>query len=75
MESKLEKKQIADYFVNKENYEKAIEIYTEILGEELDNIDFNFSILSNRSLCWLKLEKYEMALKDCVRCTRIKPKL
>jgi len=70
--SKFEKKQIADNLVIEEKYDQAIEIYSLLLKNEEDT-SFNFNVRSNRSLCWLKLKKYELALKDSIKCTKIKP--
>lgn len=45
-------------------YNEALEIYSELLTQDMDN----FQILSNRASTYLKLKKYLKARDDCIRC-------
>ena len=51
------------------NYEQAIELYNEILEYDKNNCN----ILANRSLAYIKLKKYDLALIDTVNVTKVKP--
>jgi stress-induced-phosphoprotein 1 len=63
-----QKDQANQYFKDG-NYNQSVQLYTEIL--ELD--EDNFAVLSNRSAAYLKLEKYDLALVDAVKTTKLKP--
>jgi DnaJ family protein C protein 7 len=45
-------------------YEEAIDLYTKLLELDPHNKNFNSTILSNRALCYMKLNKNMEALKD-----------
>lgn len=62
------KNQANQYFKDSE-YQKAIEIYTQLL-EENEN---NEAILSNRSASYIKLEQFDLALNDAAKATKLKP--
>eukprot|EP01084_Bolivina_argentea_P049486 91002_1 len=55
-------------FVNL-NFKKAIHFYTK--GIELE--PNNHTLYSNRSVAYLKLNKYELALKDANKCIELQP--
>jgi len=60
-ESAIFLKEKGNIFFKHEDYEGAINAYTSALELEPENI----GCLSNRSICYLKLKKYEECLKDC----------
>lgn len=62
------KKDLGNEQFKAKNYEKAIEFYTEALEENTDH-----TILGNRSMAYLNLGKFEMALSDANECIKIKP--
>lgn len=64
-----EQKDSANKYFKEGDYDKAIKIYSEIL----DSDPKNHVILSNRSAAYIKLEKWNEALKDAVTSTKIKP--
>ncbi|XP_046374157.2 protein SGT1 homolog [Haliotis rufescens] len=53
-----------------ENYQRAIELYSEAIQAEDDRDDFYV----NRAQAYLKLEKYTEAYNDCSKACTIKPK-
>ena len=50
-------------------YKEAVNIYSQLLEWEPEN----FMVLSNRSAAYIKLEKWNDALKDAVMSTKLKP--
>ena len=65
-----ELKNIGDDFFNKNMFEEAIEKYT--LALDLDSDD-KYKIYLNRCLSFYKLKKYNKALSDAIKATRLKP--
>jgi tetratricopeptide (TPR) repeat protein len=65
----MDKKDKANQSLKNGNYEQAIELYNEILEYDKDN----YNILANRSLAYIKLKKYDLALIDTVNVTKVKP--
>ncbi|PNT62274.1 hypothetical protein BRADI_4g00747v3 [Brachypodium distachyon] len=63
-------KQQADEAFKKQDYLNASVLYTEAL--KIDN--FNATLLSNRSLCWLRMGDGERAFNDATECTKLRPK-
>lgn len=55
-------------FSNRE-YKKAAKIYRDALA-----LDFNQILLSNRAMCFIKLEDWDRATKDCLEALKIEPK-
>ncbi|XP_045205116.2 protein SGT1 homolog [Mercenaria mercenaria] len=58
-----------DEFIN-ENYQKAVELYTEALEQERSRDD----IFCNRAQAYLKLEKYKEAAEDAAEALLLNPK-
>ncbi|XP_038716396.1 ankyrin-1 isoform X2 [Tripterygium wilfordii] len=54
---------------NRQDYYMAIDAYTQ--GSDLDPTDA--TLLSNRSLCWIRLGQAEHALVDAKACRALKP--
>ena len=65
----MDKKEQANNYFKEGNYYAALDIYNELLDEDVDN----HLLLSNRSATYIKLCNYEKALDDAVRCTKLKP--
>ena len=65
----MEKKDQANQCFRDGNYEQAIKLYNEILETD----ENNYSILSNRSAAYIKLNKYDIALNDAINATKLKP--
>jgi stress-induced-phosphoprotein 1 len=65
----MDKKEQANNYFKEEKYDEAINLYSEILNEDQDN----HFVLSNRSATYIKMGKYDEALVDAVRCTKLKP--
>jgi len=63
-------KSIGDDFFNKNMFEEAIEKYTLALDFDSDD---KYKIYLNRCLSFYKLKKYNKALSDAIKATRIKP--
>ena len=63
-------KEDANKYVTEGKYMLAIDIYNKLLEE--DNID-SYILLSNRGLCYFKLNDYELSLKDLVKSTKKRP--
>ncbi|KAG6554247.1 hypothetical protein Mapa_004163 [Marchantia paleacea] len=68
-EKALEAKARGTEFFQTQNYTAAIDAYTQAL--DLD--PSNFQVLSNRSLCWLKIGQAEQALTDAQACRKLAP--
>ncbi len=65
----MDKKEEANNFFKEGKYEEAIKTYSEILEADPEN----YLILSNRSATYIKMEKYDEALLDAAKCTKLKP--
>ncbi|CAN6344092.1 unnamed protein product [Urochloa humidicola] len=63
------KRQGADAFRN-EDYLKALEFYTQALKVD----QFDATLFSNRSICWLRLGDGNKALYDAMECKDLRPK-
>ncbi|CAN6339245.1 unnamed protein product [Urochloa humidicola] len=63
------KRQGADAFRN-EDYLKALEFYTQALKVD----QFDATLFSNRSICWLRLGDGTKALYDAMECKDLRPK-
>jgi tetratricopeptide (TPR) repeat protein len=63
-------KNMGDDFFNENMFEEAIEKYT--LALDLDSDD-KYKIYLNRCLSFYKLKKYNKALSDAIKATRLKP--
>ena len=63
-------KSIGDNFFNENMFEEAIEKYT--LALDFDSND-KYKIYLNRCLSFYKLKKYNKALSDAIKATRLKP--
>jgi tetratricopeptide (TPR) repeat protein len=54
-----------------EDYETAVELYTrtlELNSTNEDQIAPDYQILSKRAMAYIKLNEYEEALKDAIKC-------
>jgi tetratricopeptide (TPR) repeat protein len=63
-------KSIGDNFFNENMFEEAIEKYTLALDFDSDD---KYKIYLNRCLSFYKLKKYNKALSDAIKATRLKP--
>ncbi|KAL6847462.1 hypothetical protein ACP4OV_023315 [Aristida adscensionis] len=63
------KRQAGDAF-KQEDYLKASVLYTQALRVD----QFDATLFSNRSLCWLRLGEGNKALQDAVECKELRPK-
>ena len=63
-------KSIGDDFFNKNMFEEAIKKYTLALDVDSDD---KYKIYLNRCLSFYKLKKYNKALTDAIKATRLKP--
>ncbi|TKW29862.1 hypothetical protein SEVIR_3G422800v4 [Setaria viridis] len=63
------KRQGTDAFRN-EDYLKALEFYTQALKVD----QFDATLFSNRSICWLRLGDGMKALYDAIECKNLRPK-
>ena len=63
-------KNIGDDFFNENMFEQAIEKYTLALDFDSDD---KYKIYLNRCLSFYKLKKYNKALSDAIKATRLKP--
>jgi tetratricopeptide (TPR) repeat protein len=59
-------KETADKYFNQNNYEEAINYYTTAL-----NNDDKFKIYMNRCLAYYKLSKFDLALEDAIKATKL----
>jgi tetratricopeptide (TPR) repeat protein len=66
---KINQKEAADKCFNENNYEEAIDYYTNALNS-LDN-DTKFKIYMNRCLSYYKLSKFDLALEDAIKATKL----
>jgi len=64
-----ETKEDANKLVQEGKYNMAVRIYTNLLKNNNDD----YILLSNRSVAFIKSRKYQLALKDCVKTTQLKP--
>ena len=62
-------KEKANEFYCEGKYYDAVNIYSQLLEWEPEN----YMVLSNRSAAYIKLEKWNDALKDAVMSTKLKP--
>lgn len=65
----MEKKNQANQYFKEGEYEQAIKLYSEIL--ETDETDY--AILSNRTATYIKANKYDLALNDAIKTTKLRP--
>ena len=65
----MEKKDQANQYFKYCDYEQAIKLYSEILETD----ENNHAVLSNRSAAYIKLYKYDLALIDAIKTTKLKP--
>ncbi|GBG90485.1 hypothetical protein CBR_g50831 [Chara braunii] len=65
----LEAKARGDIAFKKADYMSAIDAYTQ----SLDLIDYNAAVLSNRSLCWIRVGQAERALEDAQAARAARP--
>ncbi|XP_044378653.1 uncharacterized protein [Triticum aestivum] len=63
-------KRQADEAFKKQGYLNASVLYTQAL--KMDN--FDAKLLSNRSLCWLRMGDGQRAFDDATKCKRLRPK-
>ncbi|KAM0886503.1 hypothetical protein ACQ4PT_029615 [Festuca glaucescens] len=63
-------KRQADEAFKKQDYPNASLLYTQAL--RMDN--FDTKLLSNRSLCWLRMGDGQRAFDDAAKCKRLRPK-
>uniref|UniRef100_A0A453JG60 Serine/threonine-protein kinase BSK1-like TPR repeats domain-containing protein n=1 Tax=Aegilops tauschii subsp. strangulata TaxID=200361 RepID=A0A453JG60_AEGTS len=63
-------KRQADEAFKKQDYLNASVLYTQAL--KMDN--FDAKLLSNRSLCWLRMGDGQRAFDDATKCKRLRPK-
>lgn len=59
-ESAADLKKLGNEAFAKQEYKKAAKIYRDAL-----KLDFNSVLLSNRAMCFIKLEDWERAIRDC----------
>ncbi|CAH2350675.1 hypothetical protein CLIB1423_02S02564 [[Candida] railenensis] len=59
-ESASDLKKLGNEAFAKQEYKKAAKIYRDAL-----KLDFNSVLLSNRAMCFIKLEDWERAIRDC----------
>jgi DnaJ homolog subfamily C member 7 len=55
------------------DYQKAVELYTQGLGIDLNNKDMNSKLLQNRAQAHLALKNYSRAIEDCTEALRLDP--
>lgn len=64
----MDKKELANNYFRDGKYDEAINLYTDLLKDD----ENNYIILSNRSACYIKQEKYNLGLTDAVKSTKLK---
>jgi stress-induced-phosphoprotein 1 len=64
----MEKKDLANQHFKNGEYEQAVKLYSEILESDTEN----HVVLSNRSATYIKMEKYDLALEDAIKTTKLK---
>lgn len=62
-------KEDANKLFKEGKYNESIEVYTLLLETNEDEI----SLLANRSAAYIKTKGFNLALKDCIRVTKLKP--
>jgi stress-induced-phosphoprotein 1 len=65
----MDKKDQANQYFKDCDYEQAVKLYSEILETDKNN----HAVLSNRSAAYIKLDKYDLALTDAIKTTKLKP--
>lgn len=63
-------KQQGDQAFQRQDYDKSIEFYTQAIQENPKN----YVLYSNRSLCYIKQDKFHQALKDAESCIELNQK-
>ena len=64
---------IANFYKNSKNYEKAIEYYTKIISSLKDNSEIKSDLLYRRASSYERLGKYEKADEDLISSLKINP--
>jgi len=64
---------IANFYKNSKNYEKAIEHYTKIISSLSDNLEMKSDLLYRRGSSYERLGNYEKADKDLLNSLKINP--
>ena len=64
---------IANFYKNSKNYEKAIEYYTKIISSLKDNSEIKSDLLYRRGGSYERLGKYEKADEDLIGSLKINP--
>ena len=64
---------IANFYKNSKNYEKAIEHYTKIISSLSDNLEMKSDLLYRRGGSYERLGNYEKADKDLLNSLKINP--
>ena len=64
---------IANFYKNSKNYEKAIEYYTKIISSLKDNSEIKSDLLYRRGSSYERLGKYEKADEDLISSLKINP--
>ena len=64
---------IANFYKNSKNYEKAIEHYTKIISSLSDNLEMKADLLYRRGGSYERLGNYEKADKDLLNSLKINP--
>jgi tetratricopeptide (TPR) repeat protein len=73
----INQKETADKYFNENNYDEAINHYTialnhtTTLNHTLDNNDSKFKIYMNRCLAYYKVSKFDSALEDAIKATKL----
>ena len=65
----MDQKEQANQYFKEGNYDNAIKIYTQMLESD----ENNHVLLSNRSIAYIKIEQFNNALVDAIKCTKLKP--
>ena len=59
-------KEMANNFMKKGKYNNAIEIYSKLIND-----NENYVLYSNRSVAYMKVKNYNMALKDSIKTVKL----